>query len=91
MWFLAARTHHKLLDRVVNDAIFLTGGVFECDIVHRRVVAVLYMLYKIKRNLMHPLYGALPVVMQKNTLFFVSFFFVKKNIFLFLFFHFFLN
>ena len=40
---------------------FLTEGVFECDIAHRRSVAALCMLYKIKCNLMHPLYGALPV------------------------------
>ena len=29
---------------------FLTGGVFECDISHRRSVAVLCMLYKIRCN-----------------------------------------
>ena len=26
--------HLKLLDRVVNGASFLTGGVFECNIAH---------------------------------------------------------
>ena len=31
----------KLLDRAVSGAWFLTGGVFECDIAHRRSVAVL--------------------------------------------------
>ena len=35
-------------------------GVFECDIAHRRSVAVLCMLYKIKCNLMHPLNDAVP-------------------------------
>ena len=40
----------KLLDRAVSGARFLTGGVFECDISHRRFVAVLYMLYKIRCN-----------------------------------------
>ena len=35
----------KLLDRAVSVGRFLTGGVFECDIVHRRSVAVLCMLY----------------------------------------------
>ena len=39
---------------------FLTGGVFECDIAHRRSVAVLCMLYKIRCKAMHPLNGALP-------------------------------
>ena len=40
---------------------FLTGGVFECHLAHRRSVAVLCMLYKIRCNPLHPLYGALPV------------------------------
>ena len=35
----AADTHLKLLDRAVIGARFLTGGVFECDIAHRRSVA----------------------------------------------------
>ena len=48
VWCSAADTHLKLLDRAVNGARFLTGGVFECDISHRRSVAVLCMLYKIR-------------------------------------------
>ena len=40
----AADTHLKLLDRAVSGAGFLTGGVFDCDISHRRSVAVLYAL-----------------------------------------------
>ena len=36
----------KLLDRVVSGVRFRTGGVFECDIAHRRSVAVLSMLSK---------------------------------------------
>ena len=44
VWCMAADTHLKLLDRVVSGARFLTGGVFECDIAHRRSVAVLCML-----------------------------------------------
>ena len=44
-WCSAADTHLKLLDRAVSCARFLTGGVFECDISHRRSVAVLCMLY----------------------------------------------
>ena len=55
-----ADTHLKLLDRAVSGARFLTGGVFECDISHRRSVAVLCMLYKIMCNPVHPLNGALP-------------------------------
>ena len=60
VWCSAADTHLKLLDRAVSSARFLTGGVFECDISHRRSVAVLYMLYKIRCNPVHPLNGALP-------------------------------
>ena len=36
-------------------------GVFECDIVHRRPVTGLYMLYKIRCNPMDSLYCALSV------------------------------
>ena len=50
----------KLLDRAVSGAQFLPVGVFECDIAHRRSVAVLCMLYKIRCKAMHPLNGALP-------------------------------
>ena len=57
---LGCDTHHKLLDRAVSGARFLTGGVFECDISHRRSVAVLCMLYKIRCNPVHPLNDALP-------------------------------
>ena len=60
VWCSAADTHHKLLDRVVSGARFLTGDMFECDIAHRRSVAVLLMLYKIRCDPMHPLYDALP-------------------------------
>ena len=56
----AADTHLKLQDRVVSGARFLTGGVFECDIGHRRSVAILCMLYKIRCNQVHPLNGAIP-------------------------------
>ena len=41
VWCSAADTHLKLLDRAVSGARFLTGGVFEWDISHRRSVAVL--------------------------------------------------
>ena len=60
VWCSAADTHVKLLDRAVSGARFLTGGVFECDISHRRSVAVLCMLYKIRCNPVHPLNGSLP-------------------------------
>ena len=60
VWCSAADTHLKQLDRAVSGARFLTGGVFECDISHRRSVAVLCMLYKIRCNPVHPLNGPLP-------------------------------
>ena len=61
MWCSAADTHLKLLDRVVSGACFLAGSMLNCDLSHRRSVAVLCMLYKIRCNPMHPLWGALPV------------------------------
>ena len=60
VWCSAADTHLKLLDRAVSGAWFLTGGVFQCDIAHRRSVAVISMLYKIRYNKMYPLNDALP-------------------------------
>ena len=60
VWCSAADTHLKLLDRAVSGARFLTGSVFESDISHRRTVAVLCMIYKIRCNPVHPLNGDLP-------------------------------
>ena len=60
LWCSAVDTHLKLLDREISGDRFLTGGVFECDIAHRRSVAVLCMLYKIRCNPMNPLNDALP-------------------------------
>ena len=57
----AADSHLKLLDRVVRSAGFLAGGVLECNLAHRRSVAELCMLIKIRSNRMHPLSGALPL------------------------------
>ena len=60
MWCSAADTHLKLMDHAVRGARFLTGGLLEYDVDHRRSVAVLCMLSKIKCNPMHPLNDALP-------------------------------
>ena len=57
---LGCRYTPYTMDRVVSWASFLTGGVFECDVPHRRSVARLCMLYKIRYDPMHPLYGAMP-------------------------------
>ena len=60
VWCSAADTHLKLLHGPCRQGCqFLTGGVFEFDIGLRRSVAVLCMLYKIRCNPMHPLYGFL--------------------------------
>ena len=61
VWCSAADTHLILLDRVASGACFTAGGVLNCDLFHRRSVAVLCMLYKIRCNPKHPLCGALPV------------------------------
>ena len=61
VWCSAADTHLKLLDRVVSSACILAGDVLNCNLSHRRSVAMLCMLYKIRCNPMHPLCGALPV------------------------------
>ena len=53
----------------VHLPIFFTpwnGGMSECDLVHRRSVAVLCMLYKIKCNPLRPLCGALPVIAHRQ-------------------------
>ena len=61
MWCSPSDTHLQLLDRVVSGACFLAGVVLNCDLLHRRSVAVLCMLYKIRCNPKHPLCGALHV------------------------------
>ena len=61
VWCSAADTHLKLVNLVVCGACFTAGGVLNCNLSHRRSVAVLFMLYKIRCNLKHPLCGDLPV------------------------------
>ena len=61
VWCSAADTHLKLLDRVVSGACFLAGVMLNCDFSHRRSVAMLCMLYKIRCNPKDTLCGALPV------------------------------
>ena len=55
-------TQLKLLNRVVSGARFLTKGVLECGIAHRRSVAVLFTLCKIRSNPMHHFYYTLPML-----------------------------
>ena len=58
--YSAADSQFKLQDCAVSGARLLTGGVFECNIAHRRSVAVLCILFKIRCNPMHRLNDALP-------------------------------
>ena len=61
VWCSAADSHLKLLDRVDRSVGFLAGRVLECNLAHRRSVAELCILFKIKSNPMHPFSGALPL------------------------------
>ena len=61
VWCSAADSYLKLLDRDVRSAGFLAGGVLECNLAHRRSVAKLCMLFKIRSNPMLPLSGTLPL------------------------------
>ena len=56
VWCSAADAHLKLQDSAVSGGRFRTGGVFQCDISHRRYVAILCMLYKIRCTLLLVLY-----------------------------------
>ena len=51
VWYSAADSHLKLLDGVVRTVVV--------NLAHRRSVAELCMVFKIKSNPMHPLSGAL--------------------------------
>ena len=46
----------------MRSARFLAGSVLECNLAHRRPVAELCILFKIKSNPMQPLSGALPLL-----------------------------
>ena len=62
VWCSAARSHHKLLDRVVRNAGFLAGGVLECNLAHRRSVAELRIYLRLGvTQCMLNLSGALPL------------------------------
>ena len=44
VWCSAADTRLKLLDHVVSGPCFLAGGMLNCNLSHRRSVAVLVIL-----------------------------------------------
>ena len=60
VWRSAADTHLKLLSGPWSQCWQCFNWGCVCNIVHRRSVAVLCMLYKISYNSMHPLYGTYP-------------------------------
>ena len=62
VWCSTSDTHLKTTGPYSQCShSFSTRGVFECTIAHRISVAVLCVLYKIRCNPMHLLYGALIV------------------------------
>ena len=60
-WCSAAYLQGKLLDKVVRSSSFLASDHLECNLAHRRFVAVLSMLFTIKSNPLHLLSGTLPL------------------------------
>ena len=61
VWCLAADTHLKLLDRVVNGACFLAGGVLDCGPFTSSICGSIMYAVQDQMYPMHPLYGTLPV------------------------------
>ena len=55
----AAECHLKLLDRAFNSVKFLLPDLI-LNLIHRRRVGALTMLFKIYNNVKHPLYFKLP-------------------------------
>ena len=59
VWFSAADSHLKLLDRNLNACKFLIPDL-NTDLWHRRSISCLCMLFKIYHNPAHPLHSELP-------------------------------
>ena len=60
VWGSAVDGHLNLLDSVVRKVTHMSNGLVQCDLRHRRNVAALCMLYKIRANECHPLNHRLP-------------------------------
>ena len=60
VWSSAAEGHLNLLDRIVRRISRMRNGLVQCDLWHRRNVAALCMLHKIRSNADHPLHPRLP-------------------------------
>ena len=60
VWNSSADGHLALLNHIVNRVTRLSNGLVQCSLEHRRNVAALCMLYKVRANTAHPLNGRLP-------------------------------
>ena len=61
VWGSSAEGHLALLDRIVSRVTQMSNGLVQCDLQHRRNVAALCMLYKVRANAAHPLNSRLPL------------------------------
>lgn len=68
VWCSAADLHLRLLNRAVRGISFSAGAVLQCNICHRRSVAVLFMLFKSRSNPLQPLCCAMPVLVTRGAL-----------------------
>ena len=60
VWGSSAEGHLALLNRIVDRVGQLSNGLVQCNLQHRRNVAALCMLYKVRANSAHPLNSRLP-------------------------------
>ena len=60
VWSSSCDGHLALLNRIVGRVTRLSNGLVQCNLDHRRNVAALCMLHKIRGNVAHPLNADLP-------------------------------
>ena len=60
IWGSSAEGHLALLNRIVGRVRQMSNGLVQCDLQHRRNVAALCMMYKVRANAEHPLNSKLP-------------------------------
>ena len=61
VWSSSVGGHLAQLDRVVDRIVRMSNGLVQCNLQHRRNVAALCMLFKIRANVFHPLNAYLPL------------------------------
>ena len=59
VWGAAAPSHLAMLNRVVNRCSFFIYDIVPCNLNNRRSVAGLCILYKVRKRVSYPLFGAL--------------------------------